>query len=134
MRDSNSSISAGGKPSGNVGNGRSSTRPAISQCPVTESLPGEASAMRPKAARGRSTGGIPGSVAMFPSPSAWSVGTLSTACRLMLPSVSLPSSPYERRVGQLADADAVEDDDEGALENRHQDGRGAGRRDQLCVK
>ena len=32
-----------------------------------------------------------------------------------------------RRVGQLANADAVEDDDEGALENRHQDGRSAGR-------
>ena len=36
-------------PFGNTGNARSSTMPIISQCPVTESLPAEASAMRPTA-------------------------------------------------------------------------------------
>ena len=47
MRRSNSAIISAGKPCGNVGNGRSSTIPIISQWPVTESLPGDASAMRP---------------------------------------------------------------------------------------
>ena len=41
-----------GSHSGNTGNGRSSTRPIISQWPVTESLPGDASAMRPYAPSG----------------------------------------------------------------------------------
>ncbi len=47
MRVSKSAISSRGNPWGNTGNGRSSTRPVISQCPVTESLPGDASAIRP---------------------------------------------------------------------------------------
>ena len=47
MRASNASMTSGGKPCGKVGNGRSSTRPISSQWPVTESLPGEASRMRP---------------------------------------------------------------------------------------
>ena len=47
IRRSNSAITSRGKPDGNVGNGRSSTMPIISQWPVTESLPADASAMRP---------------------------------------------------------------------------------------
>src|SRR3990170_3941892 len=38
----NLSMTSGGKPSGNTGNGFSSTMPAISQWPVAVSLPGEA--------------------------------------------------------------------------------------------
>ena len=47
VRRENSSITSDGKPFGNTGNGRSSTMPIISQWPVTESFPGDASAMRP---------------------------------------------------------------------------------------
>ena len=47
MRRSNSAMTSAGKPFGNVGKARSRITPAISQCPVTESLPGERSAIRP---------------------------------------------------------------------------------------
>src|SRR5258705_94342 len=47
VRSSNSAISSEGKPCGNVGNGRSRTMPIISQWHVTESLRGDASAIRP---------------------------------------------------------------------------------------
>ena len=101
------------------GNGRSSTMPIISQCPVTESLPGDASAMRPKAPRG---------VAPAPAsprraarrgrgPATAASGRAAATCAAMLPSVLLPSSPYARGVRQLADADAVEHDDDDATWN-----------------
>src|SRR5688572_3328620 len=93
MRDSNSRMSSGGKPWGNTGNGRSSTSPISSQWPVTESLPGEASAILPKAARGAASCGGP-MRATRPRPSDRSAGTRSGASRAMLPSVSLPRSPY----------------------------------------
>ena len=44
---SNGSMTSGGKPSGYVGNGRSSTTPIISQWPVVVSLPAPRSARRP---------------------------------------------------------------------------------------
>src|ERR671912_859685 len=97
---SNRSIRSRGKPCGNVGNARSSTIPVISQWPVTESLPGERSAMRPNAAVGCVVGGMPGRGAMHPSPRACSVGVCTATCRHMFPSVSLPSSPYEPASGR----------------------------------
>ena len=45
-------------------------------------------------------------------------GNLQRNLRAMLPSVLLPSSPYVRGVRQLADADAVEHDDDDAGENQ----------------
>ena len=92
IRASMSAITAGGKPVGNVGNGVERTMPAISQWPVTESLPGEASAIRPKAPR-IGGDGPEFSRATRPSPSDRSWGTASGTVRAMLPTVSLPSSP-----------------------------------------
>ena len=86
---------ASGRPeirSGNVGKGRSSTSPMSSQCPVTESLPGEASAMRPNAPSG-STGPDAGTLLTRCSPRRRNVGTCSPIARAMCPSVSLPRSP-----------------------------------------
>src|SRR6266850_6179133 len=97
IRLSNSTITSRGKPCGNVGNGRSSTMPIISQCPVTESLPGDASAMRPYAPRASSD--APPSATSLPRPSDRRAGTLSGTRRAMLPSVLLPSSPYDEASG-----------------------------------
>jgi len=47
MRRSYSRMASSGNPSGNVGKAFSSWSPMSSQCPVTESLPGDTSAMRP---------------------------------------------------------------------------------------
>src|SRR5688500_1828448 len=98
MRRSNSVMSCGGNPAGNVGNGRSSTTPIISQCPVTESLPADTSAIRPCAPRG-GPGGEPASGARRSRPSDRSVGSFSGTCRAMLPRVLLPSSPYAAASG-----------------------------------
>src|SRR5258706_4833482 len=84
-------------PFGNVGNARSSTMPIISQWPVTESLPAEASAMRPHATVRIADCGLRIALPIAPtrsSPSARSVGTSSGTCLWMLPSVLLPWSPY----------------------------------------
>src|SRR5262245_28983536 len=92
IRCSNSAITSAGNPCGNVGNGRSSTMPIISQWPVTESLPGDASAIRPYAPI--NSGDPVSNATNFPSPSARNVGILSGTRAAMLPSVLLPSSPY----------------------------------------
>ena len=105
-----------GNPSGNTGNGRSRTTPIISQCPVTESLPAEASAMRPtrrRTGRLRRDCAWP-SAATRPRPSARSVGSASGTALAMWPSVSLPSSPYAAASGSAPIADAVENDDDGS--------------------
>ena len=92
----NSARSSRENPFGNTGNARSSTMPIISQCPVTESLPDDASAMRPTAVgtldAAASAGAVP-SAATRPRPSARSVGTASGTALAIWPSVSLPSSP-----------------------------------------
>ena len=82
--------------SGKRGRGRC---PASSQCPVTESFPGERSAMRPNAPSGVSTGAIPCTRATRGRPSERSAGSCSGTRREMLPSVSLPRSPYASASG-----------------------------------
>ena len=87
---------SGGNPFGNTGKGRSSTMPIISQWPVTESFPGDASAMRPIATGIGGPDGLAASEepapsdATRPSPRARSVGSFSGTRFAMLPSVSLP--------------------------------------------
>ena len=89
-----SAMMPGGNPCGKTGNGRASTTPIISQWPVTESLPAEASAIRPTAPVALPAGGAPPNITTRSRPSARSVGTRSGTRRAMWPSVSLPSSPY----------------------------------------
>ena len=122
MRRSNSSIRSFGNPFGNTGNARSSTMPIISQCPVTESLPGERSAMRPNAAERR--GGEPFSAILgkrLPVPFFAQVHDPIETERAQCGNVErhLPGHVADRvaavvaiarRIGQLADADAVEHD------------------------
>ncbi len=93
MRRSKSRIVSSGKPSGNTGNGRSSVNPISSQWPVTESLPGDRSAIRPYAAAGAATGSPPGRSARRDRPMPRRVGICSVTRRAMFPSVWLPSSP-----------------------------------------
>src|SRR4030095_11686960 len=98
MRVSNCSITSSGKPFGKVGQGRSRMTPMSSQCPVTESLPDERSAMRPKAAVGDDAGGwlSPTSLDM---PIAASVGMFRGTEAAMLPRVLLPWSSYSAASG-----------------------------------
>src|SRR5262245_5396979 len=100
----NSSRMSFENPSGNTGNARSRTMPIISQCPVTESFPGDASAILPNAPGVRPVSDTcltPVPVSLTPlrhprrsRPRARSVGSFSGICRSMLPIVLLPSSPY----------------------------------------
>ncbi len=64
-----------------------------SQCPVTESLPADRSAMRPNAASGRAGSGTPASGTIRDSPRAASVGMCSATTRPIFPRVLLPWSP-----------------------------------------
>ena len=114
MRASNAAMTSAGNPWGNTGNGRSRTSPIISQWPVTESFPGDASAIRPNAARG--DGSARHAVDKRDAPQA------ETAERREA-QANLPGDVAERvaalvavgrRVGQLADADAVEHDEDDA--------------------
>ena len=86
---------------GNVGNGRSSTMPIISQWPVTESLPADASAMRPNAPRGASAApATPPSVDERGRGRARAASAAAAErARAMLPSVLLPWSPYAAASG-----------------------------------
>ena len=88
IRRSNSAMISLENPWGNVGNGRSSTMPISSQWPVTESLPGDASAIRPAAPIG--AGALPPMRATRPNPSALRVGTRRGTASAICPSVSLP--------------------------------------------
>ncbi len=107
-----------GKPFGKTGNGRSISSPINSQWPVTESLPGDRSAIRPNAAAGEATLSPPGTSAIRDRPRLRSAGICSGTRRAILPSVSLPASPYSAGVWQLADAEAVDDDDDRTRESR----------------
>src|SRR5271166_5823385 len=73
--------------------------PAISQCPVVVSLPGDASAHLPKAAVGCAAGSMCASGLIFPKPNTARFGKCSVRLRAMLPSVSLPTSPYAAASG-----------------------------------
>ncbi len=93
MRASKAAMRSLGNPSGKVGNGTSSTRPISSQCPVTESLPADRSAIRPQAAAGTAGTATPRMGAAAPRPRAVKCGIASGTWRAMLPRVSLPTSP-----------------------------------------
>ena len=109
---------SGENPPENTGKGSFRMMPIISQCPVTESFPADASAMRPTAPLAMPGCAAPPSDATRPRPSARSVGTLSgTRARDVPERVASPIAVL-RRVRQFADADAVEHDDDGSLESR----------------
>ena len=102
--------------SGNVGNGRSSTSPINSQCPVTESLPGDASAMRPKRADRALPCGVAGDRR--------ATRARPEAAQRRHAQTDLPRDVAERvaalvavggGIRQFADADAVENDQEDAV-------------------
>ena len=99
IRREKPAMTSGAKPSGKTGNGRSSTRPIISQWPVTESFPGDASRIRPNAPSGVARAPFSPIFATAASPSERSVGTSSSTCRARFPRVSLPSSPYRAASG-----------------------------------
>ena len=75
----------------------SRTMPIISQWPVTESLPADELSHAAERATWRHA--IAADAATSARPSDRSVGTRSPTSRAMLPSVSLPSSPYEAASG-----------------------------------
>ena len=107
-------------PSGNTGNGSSSTIPIISQWPVTESLPADDSRMRPVAARGFApAGGPPIADDTRSRPSDRSVGTRSGTCAGDVAERVAAAVAIAVGVRQFADADAVEHDDDGAVEGGH---------------
>src|SRR5262245_28862178 len=99
IRRSNSLISDAGNPLGNTGNGRSSTSPMSSQWPVTESLPGDDSAIRPNAPSGVPCKDDAGRLTRRSSPRRRSVGTRRPTLLAMFPTVLLPSSPYSAASG-----------------------------------
>ena len=55
--------------------------PSVSQCPVTESFPGDCSAIRPNAARGSRRSGTPASAAMHQARATQAPGSASDASR-----------------------------------------------------
>src|SRR6056297_1242285 len=65
-----------GKPSGNVGKGLLSWIPAISQCPVVESLPADTSLILPQDARGFFAAPTEARGFIFPRPSFPKLGSL----------------------------------------------------------
>ena len=126
MRRSKSSMRSAGKPSGNVGNGRSRTSPAISQCPVTESLPGDASAMRPNAPTGSGVGSADVDQTRQPERTqrrhaqAGGAGDVAEGVAALV--------AVRRRIRQLADADRVHDDENDTGEGRHREVQGGAAR------
>ena len=119
MRSSKAAITSAGNPSGNTGNGRSSTSPISSQCPVTESFPGDDSAIRPNAARGAGSASTPSTNATLPE---------SEAAERRKAQANVPGDVAERvaplvavgrGVGKLANADAIENDEDDAGGSRH---------------
>src|SRR3954468_7895424 len=73
--------------------------PAISQCPVVVSLPGEARAHFPNAAPGISERANPANGSMFANPNLDKLGSRSGRIRARLPNVLLPASPYDAASG-----------------------------------
>src|SRR5262245_33749992 len=117
VRRANSEMISGATPFGNVGNARSRTMPIISQWPVTESFPAEASAILPYAAcrpgQGSAAAGptrgpptartgepaCPPRSTRRSKPSLRSVGSCSGTRFAILPTVLLPWSPYAAASG-----------------------------------
>ena len=100
------------------GTARSSTMPIISQWPVTESLPGRR--FRHAAdgrQRRRSVGGGSPIARRGASPSERSVGSCSGTCARDVAERVAALIAVGGGVGQLADADAVQDDDDDAAKN-----------------
>ena len=91
--------------------------PIISQWPVTESLPGDASAIRPNAPRA-ATGVAANRRDLAQAQRPQRRHAKPDGSRAMLPSVSLPSSPYVGGIRQLAGADRVHDDEDDAIKWR----------------
>mgnify|MGYP003693912623 CR=1 FL=1 len=83
--------------------------PIISQCPVTESLPADASAMRPDRRRWRHGGRRLAAEIddAIEAERAQRRHAAAAPARAMLPSVLLPCVAVRGGVRQLADADAV---------------------------
>ena len=106
-----------GEPVGKVGNGRSSTIPISSQWPVTESLPFERSAIRPNAAVGAAAGGMPLRSTSRDRPIAARLGIVQRHVRRDVAERVAALVLVQRGIGQFADADAVEDDDDRALKH-----------------
>ena len=96
--------SRGPRPSAPSGPSRSPCRRSARPCGRTRPL-GAAGAAMPSSGTRRAR------------PIAASVGIVSGTAAAMLPSVLLPLVPVHAGIRQLADADAVEDDHDGALEH-----------------
>src|SRR5581483_261571 len=100
IRSTNGSMTSGGNPRGERGNGRSRTIPDISQCPVVVSLPADRSVRRPWAVPSAARAGTPATSVSMPSPSAPRFGArIPPTARAQLPSVLEPSSPYAAASG-----------------------------------
>ena len=121
MRASNFSINSCGKPSGNVGNARSSTTPINSQCPVTESLPADRSAMPSERGGRRGRRRVRERDEARQAHGGERRDVQGNGGRDVAERVAALVL-VQRGIGQLADADAVEDDDDGAREHAVRDG------------
>ncbi len=122
MRRSNSRDQVVGEyRAGNVGNARSRTMPAISQCPVTESLPRRLLAIRPNAAPCAGAGVWSFRVTTRVRPSAASVRMCRWTCRGDVAERVAALVTVGGGIGQFADADAVDNDQDDPIQRR---GRG----------
>jgi hypothetical protein len=99
---SNAVMIEGGIPCGKVVKGRSRIRPVISQCPVVVSFPGDASAIRPKWARGVLTSEEPFQIGKH-EPAAC-LGTIQNTVSTL---ISIPE-----RIRKCADANSVKNNHE----------------------
>ena len=88
--------------------------PISSQCPVTESLPDDRSAIRPNAAVGDGSRGLPFSATSRDMPIAASVGMCRGTCGGDVAERVAALVLIQCGIGQFADADTVEHDDDGA--------------------
>src|SRR6202453_2678912 len=96
---SNSAINAFGNPPGYTGNAWSSQIPAISQCPVVVSFPGERVAPLPYDPKASAAGVKYSNGLIFARPSRTRFGIFSGRDRAICPSVSRPTSPYSAASG-----------------------------------
>src|ERR1700722_19312780 len=96
---SNSAINAFGNPPGYTGNAWSSQIPAISQCPVVVSFPGERVAPLPYDPKASAAGVKYSNGLISARPSRTRFGIFSGRDRAICPSVSRPTSPYSAASG-----------------------------------
>ena len=107
---------SGGNPCGKSGNGLSRWMPAISQCPVVVSLPGEASVARPNAPSGATAGASPVERLDIRQTQPAQIRQMQRTLARDIAQRVAALVAIGRRIRHLADADAIEHDPDDAAE------------------